>query len=1257
MTEQGTAPGGAPVGESLDSRLADLTPAQRALLERLLAGSGVDLGIRRRPTGVEIPVSHEQERLYFMSQLVSHPEIFHVPTALRLRGDLDVEALGRAVARLVERHEALRTVFRDEGAGPHQVVLDRLDVPLRVEDCTGTADPRAEARRRASASVLEPFDLARGPLLRCRLYRTATDEHLFAFTEHHIVSDHWSLDIVLSDLGALYGEELGAGPGPRPLDLHYPDFSYWQRNAVDQEVLRRQLAHWRERLAGLPDELDLPTDRPRPAVRGSRGRFHPIEFEADLVAPLRELARSESTTLLGAFLAAYTGFLSRLVREDIVVGVPVAGRHRPETQRMVGYFLNWLPIRVDVADRPSLRELVRRTGAALADAMANQDLQFDVLVQELQPVRRPGVTPVFQTSLSLRDGAPRPPYLPGVDVDFAELDGSATHFDLMVELWQEGDRVLGFLPYDEELFDEPTVAAFARWLKRVVAAGAAAPDRPVADLPVFDEDEQVRLHGAAVARAAEAARAHSTLHARFAAVAAERPDAPAVADDRTRLTYAQLDRRSDRVAHVLLARGVRPGDVVGLVPERTADLVAAVLGVLKCGAAYLPVDPDGPPERAAAQFADCAVATVLTSPRYADRLPEGGPAPAVLRWDAGEFADAPDTPVAVEVPAGSPAYVIHTSGSTGAPKGVLVSHANVLRLFESCLRRFDLGPDDTWTLFHSSAFDFSVWELWGALLHGGRLVVVPRRTTRAPDAFADLLAAEGVTVLSQTPSAFAQLARQLVARRPPGLRLRYVVFGGEALDHSALAGWFDAFGDERPRLVNMYGITETTVHVTYREVTRHDVGRAGSLIGVPLDDLSVYLLDDDLRPVPVGVPGELFVGGAGVALGYQADPALTARRMLPDPWSPVPGRRMYRSGDVAVLRRDGELAYLGRRDEQHKIRGHRVELGEVRAALDRLPGVAQAAVVVVEDRVGAATLVGYVVPAPGGSPDGARVREELRRSLPDWMVPSSVEVVGELPLTRNGKLDRTALAARRDGAHRPSGPPPRGSAAVALSGIWSDLLGVTGIGAEDHFFELGGHSLMVVQLVSRVHAAFGVELPMVLLFERPRLQAMADAIEELATAGAADPAPVVAAVELPDDAPIDAVRADVAERLAGLDRPTSARPATSATDPEVVLLTGATGFVGAFALVELLERGLHVVCLARGGPARQRELLARADRLGLGATVARGFASGRVELVDGDLAAPRLGLPDAVHRDLAGRVGAVLNSAAWVNHVYPYAQL
>jgi amino acid adenylation domain-containing protein/thioester reductase-like protein len=1269
MPEQTIQGSGPPVDSDLGRRLAGLTPAQRVLLEKMLAQSGIDLGIRRRPDDVDVPASYEQERLWFMAQLVAHPEIFYVPIALWLRGGLDVEALRSALARLVDRHEALRTVFRDTDAGLRQCVLDRLDVPLEVHSCLDAPDPGAEARRLGSASVMEPFDLSAGPLVRCRLYQTAPDEHMFVFTEHHIISDYWSLGVILADLGALYAEQVGAGPGPQPIDVHYADFAYWQRVTMDEKLVAQQLTYWRERLADLPESLDLPTDRPRPAIRGSQGRFHPVQFGADVVGPLRELARSQSATLLGGFLAGYIALLSRLVhRNDIVVGVPVAGRPRPEMQSMVGYFLNWLPIRVDVQDHTSLRDLVRSTAAALAGAMANQELPFDVLVRELPAARRPGITPVFQTSFSLRDSAPQPPSMPGVEVSFADIDGSATHFDLMAELWQEGDRVVGYLPYDEELFDESTVAAFAGWLERLLAAGLAAPDQPVSTLPLFADTEQARLHGAAAA--APSSTAFPTLHAHFAITAAHRPNATAVCDEDTQLTYAQLDQRANRIANVLLARGVRPGDVVGLVLGRTVDLVAAVLGVLRCGAAYLPVDPDGPPGRAATQFADCAVTTVLVSPDITDRLPAGRPSPAVLAWDEGEFAGAAQTPVAVDVPTDSPAYVIYTSGSTGVPKGVLVSHANVLRLFETCRTRFDIGESDTWTLFHSFAFDFSVWELWGALLHGGRLVVVPQWITRAPDVLADLLERERVTVLSATPSAFAQLSRHVLTRGPAGLRLRYVVFGGEALNHSALGDWFATFGDEQPRLINMYGITETTVHVTFRRVTRADVGRAESLIGVPLDDLCVYLLDGNLQPVPVGVPGEMYIGGRGVTLGYQGDPRLTAQRMLPDPWSAVRGMRMYRSGDVAVLRRDGELAYLGRRDDQHKIRGHRIELGEVRAALDRLPEIAHAAVVVAKDRVGAPSLVGYVVPAAGQQLSGAQVRRALLPNLPDWMVPSTVKVVPDIPLTKNGKLDQAALAGRRlesTGSRDVSGPAPQGRTATTLATIWTELLGGTNLTADDHFFDLGGHSLMVVQLVAQIRGSFGVDLPMAVLFERPQLQAMADTIDELVashdepvparTGGPTNPA---TEPELSPDAPIEAVRADIDRRLHTLHRARGPRPTPLAPGPDAagsVLLTGATGFVGAFVLAGLVERGPAVVCLLRGGARRRDDLLLQARRLGLGGPVADGLASGRIELLDADISAARLGLSTADHQALADRVDAVIHTAAWVNHVYPYAQL
>ncbi|MEV0135170.1 amino acid adenylation domain-containing protein [Dactylosporangium sp. NPDC050688] len=1231
---------------ALRSRLAALSPEKRRLVERMLARQGADLGITRRAGDApEAPCSFEQERLWFMYELLTRREIFHVPVALRVDGDLDADALQRALQRLADRHEALRTVFRQRDGKPFQLVLDRMPIPLERVDCRAEADPAGTARRLASGLVVEDFDLTEGPLVRCTLYRTGAREHLLALVQHHIVSDNWSLGILLDDLGRLYARECGIPVELAPLELHYPDFAEWQRATVDGVSMRRTLEHWRERLDGAPDALDLPTDRPRPAIRGSQGQFHHVRFGADLVAGLRELAGKHDTTLLGAFLAGYVALLSRLVRtESLVVGVPVAGRPQAETQRMIGYFLNWLPIHVRVGDRPDLHTLVRRTGAALADALAHQHIPFDMLVRELAPSRRPGVTPIFQTSFSLRDGAPTPPRMPGVEVGFAELDGGATHYDLMAELWCEGDEVVGYLPFDDELLDAATVARWAGWLETLLRAGLATPDVPVADLPMAGADERAVIPARGLSAAALTGA--GTLHAAFAARAAERPDAVAVSGDgeQDRLTYAQLSERAGRIAAALRERGEGPGSIVGLVLERGVDLPAAVLGVLRAGAAYLPIDPENPADRTADQFAECRVRTVLAGPQtvHAPALgTDGGPHVMVLDWQDPAWSGPAPEPVAADVSPDAPAYVIYTSGSTGRPKGVLVAHRHVLRLLDACDEHMRFGPDDVWTLFHSYAFDFSVWEIWGALLHGGRLIVVPQWATRAPDVFADLVRREGVTVLSQTPSAFGQVSAALPERGGP-TALRYVVFGGEALDLGALRPWVAAHGDRQPELINMYGITETTVHVTVRPVREADLAETASLIGPPLPDLSLYLLDGALHPVGTGVPGEIFVGGDGVTHGYVANPALTADRMLPDPFGDRPGARMYRSGDLAVRRADGELVYLGRGDDQVKVRGHRIELGEVQAALGALDGVARAAVVLERDRVGAATLAGYVVPAADAHPTGGALRRALLRTLPEWMVPASVTVVDELPLTRNGKLDRKALAARADKA-APTGPrgeAPRGDTAAALAAIWTDLLGVPAVGGDDNFFELGGHSLMVMHLVARIRTTLGVDVPMETLFRNPQLQPLADAVDEVATPVADGAGPA---------GDIDAARAEVRRRAAGIPRPGPREAAARGT----VLLTGATGFVGRFVLADLLAGGARVVCLVRGGDARRDQLVAGMTGLGLW----REEHADRLDLVDGDIAAPRLGLSAVDFDRLAETAGRIVHVAAWVNHVYPYEQL
>jgi amino acid adenylation domain-containing protein len=1110
----------------ISARLSALSPERRALLERLLGEreGGREAPIGPRPAGLAaLPLSYEQERLWFMDRLLSNREIFHVPTALRMCGRIDIPALRRALAAAAERHEVLRTVFVETADGPAQVVLDQMEVPLAVQDVSMAPDPEADALDLVANMILEPFDLRTGPLVRAGLYTVAPDVHLFVLVQHHIVSDYWSLGILLADLGRLYECALGLAGPPAPPSLHYADFAHWQRTTLVADRLQASLDYWRRTLDGAPEVLALSTDRPRSPIRTTRGEILPVRIEPELVQRMRALAKEAATTLNIAFLAGYVAILARHVRQDdIVVGVPIAGRARAELQELIGYFLNWLPIRVHVGDRPGLRELVERVRDVFTGAIAHQDVPFEMLVQLLQPPRGLGTTPVFQTSFSLRDAAPKPPPFPGVRVEPAGLDGGATHYDLMAELWCEDGAVVGYLPYNDELFDRETIERFARRMIRLVDEGTLAPGRPIDELPVLDEDELAAVLSGTVARRLSVA---TTLHDRFAAVAAQRPHAVAVECEDRALTYGELDRRANRLAHALRRRGAGPERCVGVCLERSVDLVVAILAVLKSGAAYMPIDPDIPRARAAHQLRDAEAVALVTTADLMDRLPATS-ATVCLDTGAAELDACPET--APEVPTHPEllAYVIYTSGSTGAPKGVAVTHANAVRLFLGTRDLFGFGPDDVWTMFHSSAFDFSVWELWGALLYGGRLVVVPHWVTRAPDVFARLLIDRKVTVLSQTPSAFAQLSRVL-PRVPGRPSLRCVVFGGEALDPASLVPWLDTCGDTAPRLINMYGITETTVHVTYRPISDADLRAGVSPIGAPLPDLGLYILDESRRPAPLGVPGELYVGGAGVARGYVGDPARTADRMVPDPYAGVPGARMYRTGDLARRLPSGEVVYLGRIDDQVKVRGHRIELGEIQAALVRLPGVAEAVVLTRDDGPAGVRLVGYVVADAGQAPSPGGLRRGLLETLPDWMVPSVFVFLDRLPLTRNGKVDRKALAghedarADRDRVH----VPPRTETEKALAEIWRELLGPGQVGRDDSFFELGGHSLMVVQLVSRIRDRLGTEIPFAALVQHPTLRAMADALDSAATADdslAVDPGTLVAGLS---EAEVDAMLA------------------------------------------------------------------------------------------------------------------------------------
>ncbi|HEX4965432.1 MAG TPA: amino acid adenylation domain-containing protein [Thermoanaerobaculia bacterium] len=1113
----------------LASRLENLSPAKRELLLRQLKklkGEPARPVLRPRRQGHgDFPLSYAQQRLWFLDQLQPGNPFYNMPGAVRLRGPFDEACLGRALAEVVQRHEILRTTFPDVGGQPVQRVSPAAPLPLPVIDLSSLSERErwVVGRRLASAIGQQPFDLASGPLLRVALLRLGGDERILAFALHHIVSDAWSMRILIRELTALYQAFLQGRESPLAgLPVQYADFAIAEREWLGGEALAPQLDYWRRQLAALPGPLDLPADRPRPEVQTFRGACEPVTVAAGVVAALKAFGQQQRATVFMTLLAGLATLLSRYTgRDDLPVGTPIANRDRVETEGLIGFFVNTLVLRCNLAGEPTFGELLERVREVVLEAFAHPDLPFERLVEELQPDRSLAHTPIFQVVFAFQStaGGEAGGSGAGPALEALNLESGRSLFDLTLTLEEGAGHLGGVFEYNTDIFDPVRVRRMTAHFESLLAAAAGDPDRPLSELSLLSAAERHQLGREWNAAPTERLDG-ACLHQRFAARAASSPQTVAVVFEEERLTYGELDRRANRLARYLIRLGVAPGGRVGLCLERSCDMVVAILAALKAGAAYVPLDPAYPRERLAFLLADSRPPVVLT--QEALSLPETPAQTRVVVLDRDhaeidrEDASDPEVPVT----AGHAAYVIYTSGSTGRPKGVVVRHGNALRLFTATDAWFGFGLDDVWTLFHSYAFDFSVWEIWGALLYGGRLVVVPYWLSRSPEAFYELLREEGVTVLSQTPSAFRQLLwaeEAVLAGAAPALALRYVIFGGEALEPAMLAPWFVRHGDGRPRLINMYGITETTVHVTYREVGWPDVGRVASAVGVPIPDLGVYLLDRFLAPVPIGVPGEIHVGGSGLAEGYLGRPELTAERFVPNPFGEA-GSRLYRSGDLARQRPGGDLEYLGRIDHQVKVRGFRIELGEIESVLTRHPAVREAVVLALDDSdlPGERRLVGYVVPAVGTAPIPQELRAFASESLPDYMLPAAIVPVEALPLTPNGKIDRQALAALRPlpaaGAEHTA---PRTPVEQILAGIWERVLGASDVGAHDNFFDLGGHSLLATQVVSRMRQAFRVELPLRTLFESPTVAELAVRVEEARLADTAEGAAAPPIVPVP----------------------------------------------------------------------------------------------------------------------------------------------
>jgi amino acid adenylation domain-containing protein len=1078
---------------NLTKELSRLSVERRAVLELLLKRSRShnekSPSIPRRKSDGVIPLSFGQQRMWFLDQLEPGNPFYNGSAAMRLTGRLDTAALERALGEIVRRHEALRTVFAMVEGQPRQIVMPSTTLSLEVVDLRHSpqAEQELEARQHAFEEAQRPFDLTLGPLFRIALLRLGEETHILLLTTHHIIFDGWSAEALIKEMAALYNAYVNGRESPLDeLPIQYADYACWQREWLTREVLEEQVAYWREQLAGAPPILELPADRPRLAIPSFRGGQEIFTVPRRIAEGLRALSRREGATLFMTLLAAWQVFLSRYSRQtDICIGVPIADRTRAEVEGLIGFFVNTLVIRTKLSDSQTFTEALRRVKETCLSAYAHQDLPFERLVEELRPERSQTHSPLFQVMFGFHNNAPEAPALAGLKIDLERTYNRTARFDLYFSI-EDGEELKGAIEYSADLYDASTIRNMTGHIQTLLAAIVDAPEKKITELQLLTEAERRRIlidwNDTAVEYPSQ-----KCVHELFEEQVMRRPESVAVVCEGEQVTYCELNRRSNQMAHYLRELGVGPEVLVGLLMERSIEMVIALLGALKSGGAYVPLDPLYPVERLAFMLNDAWIGVLLAQGATSEVLPPGYA--RVINIDAGrqEIEQRSQTNPGRSAGSQNLAYVIYTSGSTGRPKGVQIQHGAVVNFLTSMQRQPGIAEHDALPAVTTLSFDIAVLELMMPLTIGARVVLVNRETATDGTQLSRRMVEAGASLMQATPATWRLL---LQARWEAESQLK-VLCGGEAWGRDLAAQLLR----DGASVWNMYGPTETTIWSTIAKVEQ---GEGPPPIGRPIANTQIYVLDAELNPVPIGAPGELYVGGDGLARGYLNRPDLTAERFIPHSFSSEPGGRLYRTGDLARQLSDGSLEYLGRVDHQIKIRGFRIELGEIEAVLVGHPAVGQAVVTAEADASGERRLVAYLVAAEGEErcPAG-EMRTHLRQHLPDYMRPSLMVWLDQLPLTPNGKIDRRGLPepGQEKAEMREGYVAARTPLEELLAEIWCEVLGLEEVGMEENFFEVGGHSLLATQVISRVRAACGVEVSLRRLFEAPRVRALAGEVE------------------------------------------------------------------------------------------------------------------------------------------------------------------